>query len=121
MYAFALILVVADEQERCPRNDPCPIAFKADRHFVLMLQHIDRRFGKGGPLPMTELPQPLADLDDAGVDADRRVVDENLLANATHIRFPDMALDDGLDRLVQIERNLKILGEMIQRAERQNP
>ena len=50
----------------------------------------------------------------------RGVVDEDGIANTADVYLADLARHDRLDRLVQIERNLEILREVIERAEWQH-
>ena len=67
------------------------------------------------------LAQPLAGLDEARVDADRRVVDEDAIVHARrrrHASYGRAAI--GLHGFRQIERDAGILREVIQRAEREH-
>ena len=54
------------------------------------------------------------------IDADRGIVDEGLAIDLGKVDGALHALGDHLSRLAEMERNAEVLGEMIERAERQN-
>jgi hypothetical protein len=69
---------------------------------------------------MSLLPQLIADVDDARVESDGGIVDEEAIVHLSHIHAPDASGYDRLHRLVEPQRNVKILREVIERAERQD-
>ena len=69
---------------------------------------------------MTVRPQRFPFDDDIGIDADRRVVDEDATVHiATSTRSPAAVHDDGY-RLFEVQGQAEILGEMIESAKRKD-
>ena len=56
-----------------------------------------------------------------GVDADQRVVDEDRAVDLPDIDRADVVRGDDRDRQLELERDAEILGEVVERADRQNP
>ena len=59
-------------------------------------------------------------LHDGRVEADARVVDEDAAVELADVDQLGLAVDDRLYRRVEVERNADVLGEVIERAERQH-
>ena len=70
---------------------------------------------------MSLLAQPLPGRDEARIDANRRIVDEDAIVHARDVDTLRMARGDGLHRFSEIERDAGILRKVIERAEREHP
>ena len=58
--------------------------------------------------------------DEIRIDADRGIVDEDLAVDVGEIDTARMALGDGRGGCLDLERDVKVLREMVERAERQH-
>src|SRR4029453_15923082 len=63
-------------------------------------------------------PSPVALDDEIRVDADRRVVDEDLAVDLAEIDHAGLTASDCLRGALEVERKPEVLGEMIERSER---
>ena len=63
---------------------------------------------------------PFAVQHEIRIDADRGIVDEDLAIDLGEIDGALLALGDDADRLREVERDAEILGEMVERAQRQD-
>ena len=63
---------------------------------------------------------PFAIEHDVGIDADRGIVDEGLAIDLGKVDVALRAPGDHLGRLAEMERDAEVLGEMIERPERQD-
>ena len=100
-------IVVADNDERrAPVADLC---FDVDAHGHAGIAPDDPHRGDRhrGPLAMTALPERFTLLHDIGIDANRRIVDEDAIVHRADVDRPDVPGGDHGDSLTQVERDVK--------------
>jgi hypothetical protein len=114
------VLVVTDEQKRRSRDDARSVALDPDRDLFLPAQHLDGGENECDPFCATTLSQPLARLHDARIETDRRVVEENAVADAPDVNPLDMTTRNHLHGFVEIERNVEVLRKVIEGPQRQH-
>jgi hypothetical protein len=66
------------------------------------------------------VPQLLPLFDHVRIEADGRVVDEEAIVHLPDVHSRDVSRRDDRNRLMKIDRNLQVLGEVIEGAEREH-
>ena len=117
---FHPVLVVPDEDERRAAHHGLVLHADADAHERPPPHHRE-----GGPHGRDPLAQPagpvsLAELDDTGIDPDAGVVEEIPPVHLAHVHLPLHALRDDADGVRQVQRNAQVLGEVVERAGRED-
>src|SRR5882724_502831 len=115
-----LIFVVADEDKRCATRQSFSVNVQMNVEKRITAQH--RNGGPDVRRPLTPA-QPLllrALANDAWIQAEAGIVDEDVVVNLAKINFYDVTFDDGLNGGLKLERNMQVLGEMIHCPQRQN-
>ena len=113
--------VVADERAR---RAPRPYALAGGNVQPVhrkTAQHPHERQHHRPPFAEAERAPPLlARLDHVGIDADRRVVDEDAAVDLAHVDVARAPLRDEQRREFDDRRDAQVLGEVVERAERQH-
>src|SRR6185369_13521710 len=105
-----------EDERRSPGTAP---AAGGDRHpdTTVPPQHSRGRDYHRRPFAMTLPTQRFPGVDDRRIDADRRIVDEEVIVDLPDVHRPDASSADDGHGLGQVEWDPEIPGEMIQRAE----
>lgn len=111
------IFVVPDEHKRRAGDDAPAVGLEPNRHIIVSAEDVQRCRSECRPLGVALPAKVFAPLNDARIHANRRVVDEHPIVDAPRIDACDTAARDRFDRLGQIDGNLKIFREMVQRPE----
>src|SRR5256714_7869445 len=121
LQALHPVLVVADEDEGSLALDLTPVGAQAHAHERVAAQDRERRAEEGRPLAApAPLAQLLAPVHDARVEAEARIVDEDLAVDLAHVDRDDAPLADAARGLTRVERDFQVLREVVERAEREH-
>ena len=115
------VFVVADEDERRLPGPLAAVHVDAHRDAAIPSEDAERRHHHGRPLAVSLTPQLFPLFDDVRIDADGGVVDEDAIV---HLRRRPLARGGRAattaTACAKIERDAEILGEVIERAERED-
>jgi hypothetical protein len=115
------VLVVRHEDEWRPPDDCFLIDYDPNGHEWIPAQHRQGGPQRGNPLGSYSRPISLSQADDGGVNPETRVVQEDSPIQLAHIHVADDPIEHYLGRFLDIEGEAKILREVIQRAQGQDP
>ena len=114
------VFVVADEDERRLPGPLAAVDVDAYRDAAIPPEDAERRDRHRRPLAVPLAPQPFPLLDDARIEADGGVVDEDAIVDLADVDSCEVSRRDDRDRLAKVERDVEILREVIEGAEREN-
>src|ERR1700674_2344705 len=116
-----LVSIIADKDKR---RAPCqPFAVDVEKHLHKRIapQHRERRPDRGGPFPAAQpLLLQVTCFHQLRVNAEAGIVEEEVIVDRTHVDLRAISFGNSRHRTFKIERDMKVLREMIERPERQN-
>ena len=118
--ALHFIFIVADEYKRCAAREFPAVGVQSYVKKRISSHHAERGPDKCRPLAVSESLPLFALVYEARIKTQARVVEEDLSVDLPDINLDRVVCDDRLRSSFQVERNRQILGEVVERAERQN-
>ena len=116
---FHLIRVVADKDERRARSDFLAVGIQANVKKRIAAQNFERGAKKRIPLSVAEPLSLLAPPHDVRVKSQTGIVNKYLSVDLSNVNFGNVTGNNRARRFFEVERNVQVFGEMIERAERQ--
>src|SRR5438105_7891896 len=116
-----LISIIADEDKRRAPCQPFAVDVKKHLHERIAPQDRERRPDGRGPFAAAEpLLLQVTCFHQLRVNAQAGIVEEEVIVDRTHVDLRAIAFGNSPHRTFNIERDMKVLGEMIECPERQN-